>query len=471
MLHRLGKIVFLFLFILRLDASVEIICDDYYMEGEAIRFQLVAKGFDVIIPDITHIDGYLVENIKSSEEAVLINSRKANKVTKTYELFAKRDLTIPSFKITIDKRIERSKVKHIRLKKISKTRSENFDLQMSLNKSKVFLGEELLLKLLFRYKDLEDYELPEPRFADIEVKEIASKEWKEIGGNQIEELTYRLKPQEHGNLTLPALKAKVEILKEGYKQLNNRSRYIQTIPVYSNALSLMVHALPDEISLIGDYTLSAHINKDKVKVGEAIILKVSIRGEGNIDNLDAIKLQIPDVTVYEKKSTKEEQTQLLTKTFEIISDRDFTIPSFTLAYLNQNTRTKKVLRSKAFNIKVINSMSHTKKSTLHDKHEIKKEKLTPMEKLLFISIGSLGTLVLVILHKTWEKYKNKKRETPFIRRIQATGDHNSLFKKMVPHLGKDRALDRLIYHLEEDNPSNFKKIKKEILLRLKSLSI
>ena len=60
------------------------------------------------IPQIDTIEGYSVENIKTSEETIIINTRRANKVTKTYRMFAKKSITIPSFTIEVDDKYENS---------------------------------------------------------------------------------------------------------------------------------------------------------------------------------------------------------------------------------------------------------------------------------------------------------------------------------------------------------------------------
>jgi len=473
MLHKLGKIFFLILLTLPLSASVEISAPKHFMEGEALRFQLIAKGFHIKMPEISKIEGYALENIKSSEEAVLINSKKANKITRIYQFFPKSDVTIPSFEILIDNKLETTQAKYVALKKIAKTISENFDFQMKLSKQKAYTTESLTLTITFSYKNLEDYELPELDLPNFITEELSSKEWQDKNGRWIEEISYRLKPQKTGILKLKPLKARVLVLKDGYKNLNNRSKYTQKLSVYSNSLDLDVQALPKELSLVGDYKLFTTINKDKINVGEAITLTLGIEGEGNIDNLDAFKLDIPNTTVYAKQSKRDKDRHLHIKTFDILADQDFTIPSFSLSYFNTKTQTPEVLKSKAFNVKVTNNRSPIKKPHLNKnliKDDLPKENVTMLEKTLFFVIGSLFTLVLLTLYKLWKIRNVSQKRPPLIMSLKKSTNQETLFKKMVPYIGKDRRLDRLIYLLEGETLPNFKEVKKEILIHMKNMS-
>ncbi|MDF1880721.1 BatD family protein [Sulfurimonas sp. MAG313] len=471
MLMKLGKILFFILLSTSLSASVEVISPSSFMQGEVLEFQIVAKGFKVHIPPISKIDGYLVETIKRSEEAVIINTKKATKLTKTYQIFAKDDILLPSFKVLVDNEIQESKAKKIGLKKISKTLSKNFDLEMHLNKTTAYIGEKLVLTVTFRYKDVDYYEFPIFDFSGFLLKELSSKESKDRDGYYKEELIYSLIPQKEGNFIVPAIKVDAEILKKGFNHLNNRSKYIKKIPVYSNKLQLKIKALPEKLSVFGEYKLSAKINKQSVKWGEVLVLELSLEGEGNINNLNSFSLQIPGTSIYNKEDKIDEHKKLRTKTFEIISDKDFIIPSFTLKYFDIKENKQKLTRSKSFEIKVINNGLVSKETgpSLDRFMPLQKNKetITDMEKMMFFFIGVFSTLVLMIIYKIWKKKANESKEPLLLHVLKQIKDQEPLFKKVVPHLGKDRALDRLIYLLEGEKLKNFKKIKKELIQRMK----
>ncbi len=480
MLNNLGRKLLIILIALPLSASVEMVAPDHFMEGEALGFQIVARGFEIKIPDIHTIEGYPVENIKTSEEAVIIDTRKASKITKTYRLSPQRSITIPSFTIEIDQEHEKTKGQKVELKKITKTISEDFDLQMQLNKSDAYIGEELLLSVVFAHKELEDYTLPEVDFSDFLVKELNTKAWIRADGQRVEEIRYALTPQAAGSLRLHPLKAEVEVLESGYKNLNNRSRYTQKRSLYSNELTLNVTALPKNLSLFGAYKLKASVDKQQVHAGEAVTLTLTVEGVGNIDDLDSLELEIPGTTVYSRSADKNEDDSIgrYSKKFEIVSDKNFTIPAVVLNYLDKTSRIKKTIQSSAFEIKVTGSKllsgkpkreeEAAQEMASREKTGEKEEEVTGMEKGIYFAMGIISTLVLMMLYGQFRN-RRRKREPALAQVLKQIKTQEALFKKMVPYIGRERALDRLIYQLEGKESVNFKAIKKEIIRKVQRL--
>ncbi len=453
MLNKLGKQLLILLMSLPLYASVKVIAPDYFMEGEAFEFKIIAKGFEIQIPQIKEIDAYLVENTQSSQEAVLVETRQATKQTNTYRVFAKKTFTLPSFDIEVDNISEFTKSKIVRLKKVSKTISKDFDFDMKVDKSSAYVGEKIRLTLRFTYNDLEDYSLPQVDFPDFLIKEIDNKDYTRKDGYQVEESTYSLVAQKQGKISLYPLKVEVESLEGGYKKLNNKSKYIKKRSIYSNELTLNVKAIPQGASVFGDYELLSSLDKQRVHIGEAVTLTLSIKGQGNIDNMDGINFSIPNTSIYEKSTAT-------SKIFEIVSDKNFTIPSLSIKYFDKNTHKLKILKSKIFNIEVIDPSSH--KAT----KESSKEEAS--QKYFYFFIGVLSTLIVLLLLRLVKKTVPSKKKSPLLKVLQQSKNKEDLLKKIVPYLGVDKSLDRLIYRLE-DETSEFQKIKKEIIIKSKKL--
>ena len=76
------------------------------------------------------------------------------------------------------------------------------------------------------------------------------------------------------------------------------------------------------------------------------------------------------------------------------------------------------------------------------------------------------TMIIMI----WKKKKEPTKHPSLIKALRKITSQDTRFKKMVPYLDKDRRLYRLIYHLEGEARSDFKEVKKEILLNVKNLS-
>lgn len=470
MLNKLGKPLLLFFMVmLPLSASVEMHAPDHVMEGEALHFQIIARGFNVKIPQITTIAGYSVENIETSEETIIINMRRANKVTKTYRVFPKKSITIPSFTIEVDQKDEKTKNKKIKLQKITKTISDHFDLQMYLNKRDAYVGEEVVLNVIFAYKNVEDYILPEVNFPDLLLKELSSKEWVREDGYSVEEIRYALRPQAEGKLRLRPLKAEAEVLKGGD---------IQNVPIYSNELMLNVKALPKGVSLFGEYQIDTRVDKQRVNAGEAVELILTIEGNGNLDMLDDLELEIPGTTLYAKSVQKhvENSIEVYTKTFEVISDKNYTIPAITLTYFDKESQRKKTIQSRAFDVEVIgthldidNSKAKPVKEEAFKKMGEETERITAMERVIYFLIGVLSSIVFMRIYRQFKNKMQLKKEPELIHELKQIKTQDTLFKKIVPYAGRDRRLDRLIYQLEGKETANFKEIKKEILQRVQTL--
>ena len=440
------KIIFkllLLLLSLNLYGRVAIIAPPSIYEGEPLEFTLVAKGFDIQAPKISEIDGNLVELVKTSQEATLIEYKQATKLSLKYRLYPKNSLSIPSFTFLIDNKREKIQNKKVTLKRVSKTVSKDFDLQMHLNKKSIYLGETAILKIVFSYADLDDYTFIEPHFQDITLTQTASKEYVNEEGKDVEELSYELKAQKIGRLPLKASKVTVEI---------SKNRHTKHLTVYSNALFINVKALPQGISAIGNYKLHASINKNTLHAKKPLTLTLYLEGSGNVDNLDALHLNIKNTTVYEAKSKKVTNI-LYKKAFTIISEKDYLIPSFSLRYYDKTTNKVQTTATQALHINII-----------EDKH-LKKE-TTMTQKALFYLLGLLTAGIIFLFYKMYTDKKEKKEDSPLLQKVQKCTNEDTLFKIMVPYLGRDRVVDRVIYALEAKEKHDFKELKKKLELRL-----
>jgi hypothetical protein len=69
----------------------------------------------------------------------------------------------------------------------------------------------------------------------------------------------------------------------------------------------------------------------------------------------------------------------------------------------------------------------------------------------------------------YKQFKNRvqlKKQSEIIQVLKRIKTQDALLKKMIPYIGQDRALDRLIYQLEGSERADFKEIKKEIIQKV-----
>lgn len=75
-----------------------------------------------------------------------------------------------------------------------------------------------------------------------------------------------------------------------------RSQTTQTLT--SNAISLTVQALPPNApatfsGAVGSYTVTAQLDRDSIRLGETVLLSLSVSGSGNLEQVDAPILDLP----------------------------------------------------------------------------------------------------------------------------------------------------------------------------------
>jgi len=326
-----------------------------------------------------------------------------------------------------------------------------YQLQMKLNKSSAFLGETLYLYLELHYKELEDYTVVKPIIEGMKVEEISDEEHKIKDGVWLDTITYKITPQKSGIFKIVPQSAEIEFLSKGYKNLNNRYKYLQKRMIESNSFELNINALPIGISIIGDYKLKAEVDTKTLKAGEPLNYTVKIEGRGNLQSLNNLNLDISDVTIYENASLN--QKNIIEKSFKIVANKSFIIPPLSLKYFNIKSSKIDYLLTKSFEI-IVDGIALRKK----------KKGLSMLEKSSYFGGGVLSVLLFLFIIKFILLIKQKKEDSQVIRNLKKIKEKEIFLKKVVPYLSRDKRLDYLIYKLETVAPTEFKKLKTEILL-------
>jgi hypothetical protein len=139
-------------------------------------------------------------------------------------------------------------------------------------------------------------------------------------------------------------------------------RGLRSKPVKIEVLPLPKAGQPDGFAgAVGEYRLSASVDRNQVTTSEAVTLKVTISGRGNIRMLPYPKVDIPpDFEVYDPKVTESIRRRQGvisgSKTFEFVliprAPGNQVIKPVTYSFFNPKTRSYETLRSPAFEIRV-----------------------------------------------------------------------------------------------------------------------
>ncbi len=480
------KIVFIIFFIpVYLFSRVSLEAPDSFYKGEQVVFSISASGADVEFPAINKIDDYIVQNAGTSSSTSIINGVRNQSLKRTFAFRPTTTTTIPPFEIKIDGKIFKTKAKTIKAKAVEKTISPNYELIIDVDKKNLFVGESTVLKLIFKYrKDLQivDLQFAKPTFENFWMKELKSNNTQNSSGDfVIQELNYLLFPQKSGKLIIEPLKIDVVTMDNRYGGYGFFSQTAtKTTPVYSNSINLTVKQLPNGIKLIGDFSIDATIDKDTINQGDAVSYKIQIEGRGNLDDIDEIKLNIPNTTIYDNPSQKDYNIKdnkyggIYTKTYSIVAAQEFVIPPIELNYFDKTTNSIKIIKTKEYKIKVNGvkkqkpqlQVSNTEQEAVNNKEKkIVTEviKTTDNEKLIYFIFGILSTIVIFIVIKLLNK-KEKEIQTPFQKKIKSAKTNNELLNLLVVYINIDKELDKIIFTLEDTKTiKDLKQIKKDVL--------
>ncbi|MDP4210916.1 MAG: BatD family protein [Bacteroidota bacterium] len=184
---------------------------------------------------------------------------------------------------------------------------------------------------------------------------------------------YILIPQKSGNLTIPAItvdciiQQQVQSRSRGFfddffgSSVQEVQRKLKSLPVTINVKPLPSNTPASFNGAVGRFSFDAKIDKNKVKTNDAITLKLTVSGNGNIKLLDAPKVNFPtDFDTYDPKVTVNASDAnggiSGSKTFEYLiiprNPGDFKVPPVAFSYFDVSSNQFKTLTSKEFSIHV-----------------------------------------------------------------------------------------------------------------------
>jgi hypothetical protein len=135
--------------------------------------------------------------------------------------------------------------------------------------------------------------------------------------------------------------------------------------VVSEPVSVQVRDLPSQpanfVGAVGKFSFSGSLDKNSVKSNEAVTLKLTVSGSGNLTLINPPKIELPqDFEAYEPKISDKiiasDNGLSGSKTFEYLFipryAGNFTIPAIPFVFFNPATRQFETRATEAFNIKV-----------------------------------------------------------------------------------------------------------------------
>jgi hypothetical protein len=262
-----------------------------------------------------------------------------------------------------------------------KITQENLFVRVELNDRSVYMGEQIIatMKIYTRLDLVNLGEIKIPSFdgfltQDIPIKDI-SLVAENVNGVKYHSATIKkviLFPQHTGKIKIEPLEVKCVIRQRSKRRSRDffdsffDNYQDVTVPRKSRPSTVTVKDFPDNKpysfdGAVGDFKLTASIDKDSVAANDAIALKVKISGNGNLKLIKPLDFDFPaDFEVYDpttKLKTKNTVKGSRGSTnFEyLIIPRhagEYEIPSVEFSYFDPKFRAYKTRKTPSFKIKV-----------------------------------------------------------------------------------------------------------------------
>jgi hypothetical protein len=498
-MQNLGKVVLIITLALQYllaDGVEAIVSTTEVVSGNPVQLQIKATGDDAQFPDIQMIDGHSVigTNSGSSSSYSFINGKmkSVHTTTRTYTFIPKQNVTIPSYEVVIDGKTYHTQPIEIKMVKSNAPlghQDEIFSLQMRANKTKVMVGESLMVTVYFSLKNgvrlSQDIQYNAPTFPGFLVTEGEEQNAYIKGNYQIQEVRYILTPQQEGNFTSTPAYAKVGVADRSRRDIFGMSFGTKWKQMASNTLAFEVLPQIQKSDLIGHFTLDATIDNQEVKANKPVNLTVKIEGKGNLESFEFPKYEIDGVTVYsdeakiETKVVDGELYSTYSKSFAFISAEDFTIPARSFSMLNPKDQQLKTLTVNRYDVTVERAVASTASAKISNTNGVVQTKIPEPASvkqqsarkegevqsvawwMLVVAFGS-GMLFMVLLR--WLPSLSKSSVNPY--------KEDEALKILYGHMSQDSEIEEMVRKLyarkNGDKSVNIdKKVLKEMVDRVK----
>jgi len=253
----------------------------------------------------------------------------------------------------------------------------------SVNKSNVYEQEALVLTYkIYTLVDLRGFDnVKLPDFKGFQSQEVELPQTKQFTlerykGKNYHSVIYRqfvLFPQQSGKLTINPARFDASIAKamqtndpfdaffNGGSNVVEVKKSIATPQITVNVSALPAGKPANFCGGVGGFTLSSSINSKEVKTNDAITIKLTISGVGNLKLIETPKIEFPkDFEVYDPKVTNKftltKGGLSGSKVIEYLAIPRYAgaykIPSVSFTYFDSNSKSYKTLKTEEYNLKV-----------------------------------------------------------------------------------------------------------------------
>lgn len=407
--------VYLFSCIQHMYAQIQVSVPAQIEVGENFRLAYTINTQDIEdfrvgnIPSNLEVLAGPYTSRQSSYQMINGHTSSSSSITFTYTLNAVSNgiYTIPAARVRINGKTVLSKIAKIKVigstrsgSKASRMNQYNDDgsssqaqrsstnitgndlfIRVSANKRRVYEQEPVLLtykvytqveltQLEGKMPDLTGFhtqEIPLPQQKSFHLERVNGKPYKVVTWSQ-----YVMFPQVTGELSIPSITFKGTVVRQNRSVdpfeafFNGGSGYVEVKKnIEAPGLTIQVDALPKKpvnfSGGVGNFNITASLNKLEVKAGEPLSLRVVVSGKGNLKLIKQPEINLPkDFDKYDPKV--KDNTKLTSSgvegnkeyTFLVVprNQGTFTIPSIEFTYYDTSLNSYKTVKTQVFSVTV-----------------------------------------------------------------------------------------------------------------------
>lgn len=438
------------------------------IRGERVTLSLRFEAEKFRYPKIGRLCGVPILYHRSADAGAADAESPRRRYVLQYVFAPQTDCTVQPMTMRIDERNETAQPLAVTVRSAKTVPNPEFDFAVTVSKEQVYIGEPFVVTYTFFKRhdhDGIDFDYVAPRLQHIWIKEEQRARALERGDYTLMRYRYVMAAQRSGRLTIPS--AAMKVAKRAYK----RDPWGQWMPEIewreydAEPVTLDVNPLPDNVSLIGDFSLSSRVDRNITDAGEPVTLTVAVRGSGNFEDLAPFEPVIPGVTLFDGDLITEDYLEQgvykggwLQKT-TMVAEANYTVPAFTLTFFDPDTSQVRRLSTDPIPITVKGAPKPRVVKQLPKEHP--KGDIMPYETgvPLFILIGFiLGVGATLLLRRI--RLRNRKRRNDDLRQALVT---------LLRHLDDPDArqsAEAVEKHLYEGETGPDKKALREVLRKL-----
>ncbi len=463
-------------------------------KGDTAVLTITAEGDNVTFPAIQKIGDASVLGTSSAQNTTIINGRMSQSKSRSYTFAPLKSTKIPSFNVTVDGKVYKTNPLQIEVVKPTASKAgAPYLLQMVLDKHRVKVGESVRLDLKFKQKrgaKADKIEITPPKLENFWVKEIKGSKQSLEGDYVVQTYSYLLFPQKPGDYTIPSVVANIGTRVKRRSRLGGAfddpffddpffNSFVSTIEwkkVFSNEEKLHVDPLPDNLEVFGHFTIKADVDKHEVSANKPVNLTITIKGEGNVDDIKKFDPDIPDAVVYADEPKIEtglrngKYTGTFTQKIAIVADHDYTIPPLSFSYFDKVANKKVTIRTNPIKIRVKGgskaaATAPKMEASTELKHEIEEaaeapsvqkslqkpassDQISPWLYLLAgFLLGGVATWGVLMFRP---KSSSRKAPKPVSKLVKKAKNDKELYNLLLPYAKEGAYIEEVLHRLEEN---------------------